>query len=142
MLKTKLYTGLLITGSFLYSMSSIAAPVTWQLTFFKNNGEAIGNGQFSYDPNSTTCVYTTTQGCNGTVREDFDVQTEIESTSIHLGGYEWGAGTPRPLEATIAWWSDSTANVLPGIMGHGKAGIHFERNQWRFHSGETFSPAQ
>jgi len=120
-----------------WSGSVVAAHVNWQLTFFNESGQSVGNGQFSYNTEVTTCIEFNNGGsCNvyspGSHIDAMEVQTVIDPISIELSGLDWGAGTSRTMYVQ-GWWNDN--NILPGWQSKGRGGVRVIQNEWTLRKG-------
>jgi len=117
-----------------WSNSLAAAPVNWQLTFFDNSGQLVGNGQFSYDPEMTDCIALRNGGNCGSspiLYDAMEVHTKIDALSINVSNIDWGDRSSGNL-----WWSDPSIPVAPGWQSNLRSGISTHENQWLFASGD------
>ena len=68
-----------------------AASIFWDISFFDDNDMEVGNGYFSYDPDTTTLVDINARG------DTISVDTILDTFSAVILGVEWD-------EPGINWW--------------------------------------
>lgn len=135
-INTKLLTLSLLISCIFGSAPLLAASVNWRLTFFNGSGQLAGNGHFSYNPETTTCIDLGSGGnCppSPSSKDSIEVSTQIDSISIDLADLSWGEGSAR--EIGVAWWYDPAIDALPGWQLTNKGGTRVYENQWILRHG-------
>ena len=98
-----------------------AATISWDLEFFDNAGAQLGNGQFSYNTDTTTFVQTIPISSP----MGFNVQNALESFSANIQAQSWGFEAPG-----VTWWVQSSRP--PGQQRNTRYGIFIADNSWFF----------
>ncbi|MEL7039795.1 MAG: hypothetical protein AAFO04_29970 [Cyanobacteria bacterium J06592_8] len=116
-----------------------ASLVFWDLDFFENSGTQVGDGEFGYDPTTTTFVQTSVI-FPGFPVEGFEVQTALETFSANVFEDTFELNT---LPGLVAWWAESDRNPgqqlfdprepIPTITEN--RWIFLPQEQWLFISG-------
>jgi hypothetical protein len=101
----------------------------WQIDFFDEAGELVGEGSFSYDLDTETFVSTEPDFLSEP--EGFFVQAALESFSAEILGETWNLGD-QP--GNVTWWADS-ANQ-PGQQSFHRSPEPFINDFWFF--GDQF----
>ena len=141
----------------LITIPSFAAKVDWKLTFRDVDGIVVGNGRFSYDPDTLSrCLGNGVTGCVHRNPDDFfnetnisGVYTEITDSFIRYNNFgrieefktysELETGVMDVLGARWylhsgegAWWYDSTISLNPGTMRYEEKVSTVFSHEWRF----------
>ncbi len=129
---TDLVKGLALTASSVAlslgvvgSRSAIAQEaIFWDVEFFDQSGVVVGDGEFSYDPMTTTFVNTTPDS-SSIPPEGFEVQTALETASFNVFGQGF---VPA---GNVTWWFESDRD--PGQQFVNRGGESDIRdNSWAF----------
>ncbi|NMG07639.1 hypothetical protein [Brasilonema sp. UFV-L1] len=89
-----------------------AASVFWDLNFFNDSGEQIGNGEFSYDPEKTAIVtFNTFTPTTGTGTTTISVTGIVDSFSVNVAGLEWGT---KDFRNRTFWWVPNNSESTKG----------------------------
>jgi hypothetical protein len=92
----------------------------WQIYFFGDSGELVGEGSFSYDLDTETFIPVNFNN------DGFYAQTGIGSFSANVGNYQWSLKD----SAGYYWWSPETAT--PKQAGISRYGIFLNDGYWFF----------
>ncbi|MGB3402759.1 MAG: hypothetical protein WBA77_08710 [Microcoleaceae cyanobacterium] len=129
---TNLVKGLALTASsvalsvgIVGARSAIAQDaVFWDVEFLDESGVVVGEGEFSYDPTTTTFVNTTPDFLS-IPPEGFEVQTALETASFNVFGQGF---VPA---GNLTWWFESDRD--PGQQFVNRRGEPDIRdNSWTF----------
>ncbi|KKD36186.1 MAG: hypothetical protein WAN66_15100 [Limnoraphis robusta] len=93
----------------------------WQIDFFGDSGELVGEGSFSYDLDTETFVPD-----NFYTDDGFYVQTGLDSFNANLPEYNWSLGD----SAGYYWWNEETKS--PNNATISRYGIFFSDDSWFF----------
>ncbi len=90
-----------------------ASTVNWEIKFFNENGNIVGDGEFSYDPD--TLVSFSTESPNPSdIPELISVNTSFTNLNWRFGGDQlWNTNSAR-----FAWWDG-------GSLIHTRDGSYF-----------------
>lgn len=124
------FTGLGILAS---AIPVSAATITFDLDFFDDSGTEVGDGEFSYDDEASTCFELSVAGdCSREPLEDpddfndvFFVENALTDFSATIDGEDWSGAYGR-------WWSDDESGQLPGEQSASRYGISIGENSWFF----------
>ncbi|MCG5059143.1 MAG: PEP-CTERM sorting domain-containing protein [Limnoraphis sp. WC205] len=93
----------------------------WQIDFFGDSGELVGEGSFSYDLDTESFVPD-----NFYTDDGFYVQTGLDSFNANLPEYNWSLGD----SAGYYWWDEETKS--PNNATISRYGIFFSDDSWFF----------
>ena len=134
--KLSQYLTLTGLGILISTVPVTAATITFDLDFFDDGGTEVGDGQFSYDDETATCVELSPVGdCFQEPSEDpndfndvFFVENALTNFSATINGEDWDLGY-------ITWWGDDESGQLPGYQATSRYGIFINENRWFFGDG-------
>lgn len=114
-----------------------AATITFDLEFFEDSGTQVGDGEFSYDDEASTCFELSFAGdCSREPSEDpndfndvFFVENALTDFSATINGEDWSGAYGH-------WWSDDESGQLPGEQSASRYGISINDSRWFF--GDSF----
>lgn len=128
------FTGLGILAS---AIPVSAATITFDLDFFDDSGTQVGDGEFSYDDEASTCFEFSIAGdCSREPLEDpndyndvFFVENALTDFSATINGEDWSGAYGH-------WWGDDESGQLPGEQSISRYGIFINDNRWFFGDGD------
>ena len=128
------FTGLGILAS---AIPVSAAAITFDLDFFDDNGTQVGDGEFSYDDEASTCFELSFAGdCSREPSEDpndyndvFFVENALTDFSATINGEDWSGAYGH-------WWSDDESGQISGEQSASRSDIFINDNRWFF--GDSF----
>ncbi|MDJ0507762.1 MAG: PEP-CTERM sorting domain-containing protein [Crocosphaera sp.] len=131
--KVLLMTAIVLGGVIGEINPSSAQNISYNLNFFDNSGVKIGDGGFSYDLSTSTCIQEIPFGNSCNEMNGFFVETELTDFSANILGTIWGLND----RAGQLWWHEEDENQPGTVMGAiaGRSGI-FIGDQWFF--GDQF----
>ena len=116
-------------GGGIFNLDSVsAATIGYDLRFFNDSGNEVGLGEFSYDPDTTTCIpeIPIDESCQFS---GLLVTTELTDFSANISGTEWRLRD----SAGQHWWDEATSTVKGASIT--RSGILLQ-DQWFF--GDQF----
>lgn len=124
-------------GILISTVPVTAATITFDLDFFDDSGTEIGDGQFSYDDEASTCFESSVVGdCSrepslnpNDFNDVFFVENALTDFSATISGEDWSGAYGH-------WWSDDEIGQLSGEQISSRYGISLADNQWFFEEGD------
>jgi hypothetical protein len=109
-----------------------ASLVFWDLDFFDESGEQVGDGEFSYNSDTTTFVQTSVLLPELFPIEGFEVQSALEVFSINVVGETFGL---EDEPGFVTWWFDSDRNPGQQLVDPRRPVPSIRENSWFFPEG-------
>ena len=134
----KIALNLVLTGLVLFVAATVpaeAATFQFELSFFDENRTPVGNGQFSYDDESVTCIQLSPAGVcepNDPLFGWLDailVKNVLTDFSATVDGENWHL-------SLVSWWNDDSSGQLAGSQLVSRSGPRVRDNFWLF--GDPF----
>lgn len=128
----------LTASSIVLSMGVLGATpaqanlVFWNLDFFDESGTLVGEGEFAYDPTTTTFVQTSTFSDSIPI-EGFEVQSALEVFLVNVVGDTFSLEDDQP--GFVTWWFDSNNNPGQQLIDFRFPIPNIRENRWFFPDG-------
>ena len=134
----KIALNLVLTGLGLFvaaTRPAEAATFQFELSFFDENRNPVGNGQFSYDDAEVTCIQLSPAGvCEPNdplfgLLDAILVKNVLTDFSATVDGENWHL-------SLVSWWNDESSGQLAGSQLVSRSGPRVRDNFWFF--GDPF----